>query len=196
MPVFRDTDHLYQVLGALFARVAAEPAIARGLLEGHLVVRFRFADPDGAATVDLRRAPIAYTFGDSDLEPDVEMIQSGDVAHQFWLGRVNVARAVATRKVIARGSVPRALALLPALKPAFQIYPQVLRELGYEGMIPQESGERGAEKGEGWLGRLLGRRRAGRAALAVEVDYEALNRHFIPLVQDLPDDFWRVEIRA
>ena len=32
MPVFRDTRHLYQVLGALFERVAAEPAIASRLL--------------------------------------------------------------------------------------------------------------------------------------------------------------------
>ena len=114
MPVFRDSDHLYQVLGALFERVRDEPAIAERLLEGNLVVRFRFTDPEGVATVDLRRAPITYTLGESDLEPDVEMTQSGDTAHQFWLGRLNVARAIATRKVVSRGSVPKALALLPA----------------------------------------------------------------------------------
>jgi len=199
VPVFRDTDHLYQVLGALFERVAAEPAIAARLLEGNLVVRFRFTDPEGAATIDLRRAPIRYTLGESDLEPDVEMIQSGDTAHQFWLGRLNVARAIATRKVISRGSVPKALALLPAVKPAFQIYPQVLRELGYEEMVPQERRERGErreERGEGWLARLLGKRRAARGMGPVEVDYEALNRHFIPLVKDLPDDLWRTKVQA
>jgi 2-oxoisovalerate dehydrogenase E1 component len=204
VPVFRDTDHLYQVLGALFERVAAESVIADRLLEGNLIVRFRFTDPEGAATIDLRRAPIAYTFGPSDLKPDVEMIQSGDTAHQFWLGRLNVARAIATRKVISRGSVPKALALLPAIKPAFDIYPHVLRELGYEEMIRAERGERREGRKEGWLARLLDRslglaqvrRRAGRAVRPVAVDDEALNRHYIPLVKDLPADLWHVEVRS
>jgi 2-oxoisovalerate dehydrogenase E1 component len=204
MPVFRDTEHLYQVLGAFFERVAAQPAIANRLLEGKLVVRFRFTEPEGAVTVDLRRAPLSYTFGESDLEPDVEMIQSGDTAHQFWLGRLNVARAIATRKVVSRGSVPKALALLPAVKPAFDLYPQVLRELGYEELVPQERGEGQEAKGErhglervpgvAWLKRLLGRGR--RAAVgSVDIDYAALNRHFIPLVEDLSHDFWQVEVR-
>ena len=64
MTVFRDTDHLYQVLGALFERVAAEPAIVDRLLEGNLVVRFRFTEPDGAVTNDLRQAPLTFTFGE------------------------------------------------------------------------------------------------------------------------------------
>ena len=193
MPVFRDTDHLYEVLGALFDRLRAEPTIAERLLEGKLVVRFRFTDPEGVVTIDLRQAPITYTFGESDLKPDVEMIQSGDTAHQFWLGRLNVARAIATRKVISRGSVPKALALLPAIKPAFEIYSQVLRQLGYEEMIPAEPKGRRPEARQGLLARLLGRLRG--IAAPLEIDYEALSRHFIPLVDELPDDFGRVELR-
>jgi 2-oxoisovalerate dehydrogenase E1 component len=205
MPVFRDTEHLYQVLGALFQRVETEQVIVSRLLEGNLVVRFRFTDPEGTATIDLRRAPIRYTFGPSDLEPDVEMIQSGDTAHQFWLGRLNVARAIATRKVISRGSASKALALLPAIKPVYDLYPEVLRNLGYESMIPEERGEnreRRTEKGErriasgersvgkkgGWLARLFGAERAGEPRMPPEADDEALNRHFIPLVEGVVAD--------
>jgi 2-oxoisovalerate dehydrogenase E1 component len=195
MPVFRDTDHLYQVLGALFDKVAAEPAVADRLLKGNLVVRFRYKDPEGVATIDLREAPITYTFGESDLKADVEMIQSGDTSHQFWLGKLNVARAIATRKVVSRGSVPKALALLPAVKPAFEIYPQVLRELGYDELIPVEKkrGERRGERKEGWVARLFGRRRSAGVA---EIDDVALNRHFIPLLEEVPEDLGRVEVRA
>ena len=53
VPVFRDTDHLYQALRALFERIQREPAIADRLLEGNLVVRFRFTEPEGVATIDL-----------------------------------------------------------------------------------------------------------------------------------------------
>jgi len=187
--VFRNTEHLYQVLGALFDRVSTRPDIADKLLEGRLVVRFRFTEPDGAVTIDLRRAPVRYAFGESDLQADVEMIQSGDTAHQFWLGRLNVARAVATRMVISRGSVPKAMGLLPAIKPAYDLYPQVLRELGYEELIPPEQAvpiERPAARREGWLARWRRARRTTARVPRVEVDYQALNRHWIPLV-DAPD---------
>ena len=127
MSYFRDTDHLYEVLGALFTRMRGEEAIADKLLEGDLIIRFTYTDPDGQATVDLTKGPISFVMGESGLEPDVEMSQSADTAHLFWLGEVNVPRAIATRKIVARGSVPKALKLLPAVKPAFTIYPEVLR---------------------------------------------------------------------
>jgi 2-oxoisovalerate dehydrogenase E1 component len=198
MPVFRDTDHLYEVLGALFERMAQEPAIADRLVEGNLVVRFRYTDPPGVVTIDLRRKPVRYTFGESDLSPDVEMIQSGDTFHLFWLGRLNVARAIATRQVVSRGSAPKALALLPAIKPAYALYPQVLRELGYEAMIPKEGGGKGearTTRKEGWWAGLLGKVRAASAARPEPVDYGALQQHLIPLVEDLADSFWHIDLR-
>ncbi len=131
MPVFKNTEELYRVMGALFERLRSEPEISEKLAAGDLVVQFQYRDPDGVATIDLTRQPIEFEFGESSREPDVRMTSSADVAHQFWLGRLNVPRAIATRKIIARGSVPKALKLLPAVKPAFDIYPQVLREMGY-----------------------------------------------------------------
>jgi pyruvate/2-oxoglutarate/acetoin dehydrogenase E1 component/TPP-dependent pyruvate/acetoin dehydrogenase alpha subunit len=182
MPTFRDTEHLYRVLGALFERIQREPAISASLSQGALVVRFVFKDPEGAITVDLRREPISFALGPCDLKPDVEMTQSGDVAHLFWLGRLKVPQAIATRKVIARGSVPKALALLPAVKPVFSLYPQVLREIGEETLIPiAKPGRRGRKRA--LLSGLLGRRSAPKAA-----DVDALNAHPIPLQEEAPDD--------
>jgi len=42
---------------------------------------------------------------ETGLKPDLEMIQSADTAHDFWLGRLNVPRAIATRRVVSRGPV-------------------------------------------------------------------------------------------
>jgi hypothetical protein len=85
---FRDTDHLYEVLGALFARMRDEEAITEKLLRGDLIIRFIYTEPDGQATVDLTKEPITFVLGESDLEPDVEMSQSADTAHLFWLGKL------------------------------------------------------------------------------------------------------------
>jgi 2-oxoisovalerate dehydrogenase E1 component len=179
MPVFQSTEELYQVMGALFERLKAEPTIASPLLEGELVVRFRWHDPEGETTVDLRRNRITYTFGPSDLPADVEMIQSADVAHQFWLGRLNVAQAIATRQVIAKGSVPKALKLLPAIRPAFALYPEVLCQLGRDNLIPAGETQR---RGKGWRRfRLWKRRHTARAGQVI--DLTTLNHHFIPLLE-------------
>ena len=178
MGYFRDTDHLYKVLGALFTRLRHEEAIAEKLLEGNLIIRFILAEPDGQVTVDLTKAPITFALGESELEPDVEMGQSADTAHLFWLGKVNVPRAIATRKIVARGSVPKALKLLPAVKPAFAIYPEVLRELGYEDLIPPQKAT--AKKPSKTI---LGKLFRGRPK-ATQIDYAGLNAHYIPLVED------------
>jgi pyruvate/2-oxoglutarate/acetoin dehydrogenase E1 component/TPP-dependent pyruvate/acetoin dehydrogenase alpha subunit len=180
MPTFQNTKEFYEIMDATLRRVQQEPEVAGALRAGDLVVRFRYHEPQGEITIDLTRDPIAWTLGPSDLDADVEMSQSGDTSHLFWLGSLNVPRAIATRKVVSRGSVPKALALLPAVKPVFEIYEQVLRDLGHEDLIPREE-EKRERKGRG-LRALFRRRRE------VTVDYQALNRHLIPLIEgDLPE---------
>lgn len=141
MPLFQDAHDLYEVLDALFCRLRDDEGIARALLADGLVVRFRYRDPEGSVTIDLRQAPMSWVFGDCDVEPDVEMIQSADTAHTFWLGRLSVPKAIATRQVVTRGSVTKALGLLPALEPAFAVYAEVLRELGREELLPTSASE-------------------------------------------------------
>ena len=185
MPTFRDTEHLYRVLDALFSRLAAEPEVAAAMLAGKFVLRMTYREPDGQVTVDLRGDALRWTFGDCDLEPELELIQSGDIAHQFWLGRLNITRAIATRQVVARGPVAKALKLLPALKPAYPLYREVLGELGELALLPPERDRQpGAwARARAALARLMGgARRGGRLT---EQQLADLNRHLIPLADEL-----------
>ncbi len=178
MSTFGSTDELYRVMGALFERLRDDPEISRSLVAGDLVVRFRWTDPDGEATIDLRGEPITFHLGPCALEPDVEMIQSADTAHRFWLGRLNVPQAIATRKVMARGSVPKALKLLPAVTPAFAVYPEVLRAQGLGHLVPDRT-----RKKPGWSpAALLRRLLAGRSGVP-----PVRPLHRIPLVDGTPD---------
>ncbi len=187
MTTFRDTEQLYEVLDRLFTRLAAEPKVADAMLAGKFVLRFRYREPDGIATIDLRQPSLHWTFGDSPLEPDLEMIQSADTAHQFWLGKLNVPRAIATRQVVSRGAVAKALKLLPAVKPAFPIYAEVLDELGYEQLLPREDSkqegliDRAVRAAKGLGETLLQRGRP--STVATQVD--SLVRQQIPLVDEL-----------
>jgi hypothetical protein len=44
-----------------------------------------------------------------------------DVAHRFWLGKLNLVKSLTSGEIESDGSVPRMLKLLPVIKPAFNI---------------------------------------------------------------------------
>jgi putative sterol carrier protein len=70
--------------------------------------------------------------GDCDLNADVSMSMKADVAHQFWLGKINLVSALAKGEIKATGPIPKILKLLPAIKPLYDEYPKILRENGME----------------------------------------------------------------
>jgi putative sterol carrier protein len=130
MSVFNDTQHLYLVMEELWSRIKADTDMSSRLLKSKLIVRFHYKEPDGWLTVDGSDGKeIKVSIGHNDLVPDVEMFMKADVAHHFWLGKENPALALLTGKMQSKGQVNKALALLPVLKPAFQIYPTVLEDL-------------------------------------------------------------------
>lgn len=129
MSVFADTDQLYSVMNELWAQIKADPAMSDALLRTKLIVRFRYREPDGFITIDGSDGEnLRITLGDCDATPIVEMSMKSDVAHNFWLGKENPAMSLLQGKMVSRGPVNRALALLPVIKPAFNIYPRIVEE--------------------------------------------------------------------
>jgi len=129
MTTFHDRAELEKVMNRLFERLMATPEVAKPLTDTELVVRFRYPDLGSVLTFDFKHSPATISASD-DMTADGEMVQSSDTAHEFWLGKLNPVRAIATGRVRARGDVAGALKLLPAIRPAFRIYPEVLGELG------------------------------------------------------------------
>jgi hypothetical protein len=124
MSAFNSKDELVDVLSALWDEIFNTPAIMEKISAEKLIVKFRFTDFGTDFYVDNKGdAPRYYWDPPDDVDFDVEMIQTSDTSHQFWLQKLKVPTAIATRKVIAKGSVQKALKLIPALKPAFALYP-------------------------------------------------------------------------
>ena len=131
MSAFSDSDQLYRVMLSLWERIKANPEMSQKLLASGLVVRFNYKDPDGTVTIDCSdKENMRVYIDECELRPTVEMNMKSDFAHSFWLGRENVALAMLQGKLTSRGPIQRALALLPCVEPAFQIYPIVRAELG------------------------------------------------------------------
>ena len=130
MPVFADTNELYAVMTELWEQIKADPTMSHELLKSQLIVRFHYKEPEGYITIDGSDGKeIKITLGDCDAKPIVELTMKSDVAHNFWSGKENPAIALLNGKMMSKGPVNKALALLPVVKPAFQLYPSIVAKL-------------------------------------------------------------------
>ncbi len=131
MAVFADTDELHQIMADLWTAIKSDDQMAAPLLSSRLIVTFHYREPDGRLTVDCSDGKeMVITAGECDRKPVVEMFMKSSVAHEFWLGKVNVPMALIQGKIVAKGPVNKALALLPAIKPAYGLYPSIIEKNG------------------------------------------------------------------
>jgi len=126
MSAFANTDQLQKIMVELWNQIKNTPSMSEKLLSSKLIVQFQYRDPDGKITIDCSDGKQFLIYaGETKIKPQVEMAMKADVAHEFWLGKVNVPVAILTGRMMARGPVNKALALLPVIKPAYDLYPDI-----------------------------------------------------------------------
>jgi hypothetical protein len=143
MAVFRDANQVYELIGGLHEWGAEQEEMGRPIRDAGIVARFDYDEPQATITVDAKSEPppgkffvVYYGEPPTSLpKPDVRLKMKADVAHRFWQGKVNLVTALATRQIVANGSLPKMLKLLPVVTPAFKAYPTLLREHGHEEMV-------------------------------------------------------------
>jgi len=147
MGVYKSQAELEAILSKLWGKILDTPEIVASVSGVKLIARFRYTDFPSALYIDLSGdVPTYYWNPEQEVTPDVDMILSSETSHKFWMADLNVPMAIASRKIIPKGSVQKALKLIPALKPAFAMYPEVLREFGrtdlLSGPAPRKRGFR------------------------------------------------------
>lgn len=130
MPYFTEIQPFYDALIELFNRLMKDPAVKQKAMDSKLVVNFRYSDPDGEVWIDCTGEEVKVLPGKQDLTADATLDMSTDTAHKFWLGKLNLIKALTSGEIESEGSVPKLLKLLPVIKPAFKIYPEILTEMG------------------------------------------------------------------
>ena len=141
MSVFQDSQQFYDTVGELLQRAARDPAIGPTVARADTIIQLRYTDPPAQITINARGLPTqfgAYVdvfLGPCDLEPEVIMSMTGDLAHEFWSGHVNLASALARRQIHATGPVIKVLRLVPAVEPLYQQYPALLKAKGLDHLI-------------------------------------------------------------
>lgn len=139
MGVFKDAEQLYQCIGGLLEMGKSNTGMAQKVNKAALVTRFYYEDPISQITVDSKspeaNGSYIVTCGESDVVPDVQMYMKADVAHLFWFGKVNLMAALAKGIIKSKGPISKSLALLPAIKPSYAMYPVHLKNIGLEDLI-------------------------------------------------------------
>lgn len=131
MAYFASTDELDTVMTILWNKIKAHPEMSKQLIASKLVVQFKYREPESLLTVDCSDGQeMKIVVGPTTIKPIIEMSMKADIAHEFWLGKTNVPLAIMSGKIVSKGPTPKALALLPVIKPAYAIYPEVLQEAG------------------------------------------------------------------
>ncbi len=131
MGLFESAEKFEEVLAGFFRQLADAADIPDKLLASKLIIRFRYTEPDLVLLVDCSGDRIDIRPGDTETEAEVEMSMKADIAHKFWFGNVNLMAALTRKQMVAKGPIPKILKLLPAIKPAYAMYPKYLDENGY-----------------------------------------------------------------
>jgi hypothetical protein len=128
MSTFTSTEELHRVMVELWMAIKGDPEMSNNILRSKLIVQFHYREPDGLITIDCSDGEtFKVRSGDCNIKPVVQMFMSANVAHEFWTGKTSIPVALLTGKIVAKGPVNKALGLLPAIKPAFAIYPEIFR---------------------------------------------------------------------
>lgn len=122
MSYFADASEVYKYLGGVFRQANDTEGVGSTLRAADIVLRLDYSSPDSSITVVLKEPAIEVIEGDSELTPDVRMSMSADNGNKFWRGEYNVAVGLAKGQVKAKGPVSKILKLIPAAKPVFPIY--------------------------------------------------------------------------
>lgn len=125
---FADAPGLYRALGGFFRTLAAAP-------EGQLIHRvggpilFVYHAPEArilwVPCPPPGSCPAFRVLLDDEsnaVQPLLTFEQDGETAHRFWLGRLDLAQALARQQVRATGPLSRAMKLLPHLDPVYPRY--------------------------------------------------------------------------
>ena len=124
MSVFETPDQLYGCVGGLLNKMGADPIALAELQSLKLKVKFIFHEPESSIFLTVEDGTHSIYYGETCQKPDIELAMSGDVAHYFWMGEVNVMQAITKQQIVASGPLGKIMKLVPLIKVAIKLYPQ------------------------------------------------------------------------
>lgn len=135
-------EEMYQIAEAACARTFSDPDITRKLVASNVVLQFKYHDYERwgqdvipEITVVCTEEPIRLITGPNDVKPTLVMTMEAFTAHLFWMKKLQLMPAITRGQIKAKGPIPKAMRLLPLLKPFYTNYRVVLAEMGRDDLL-------------------------------------------------------------
>jgi len=125
MPIFTK-EVATELFGELWMRMINETEFGPKLKESNMTILFVVDDPDVTMFVD-GNGPVFDDEAKAKVAT-VTMKMDGDTVHKYWLKKIFIPKALATRQIRAKGPVGKVLQLLPLLKPGQALYPEYCKK--------------------------------------------------------------------
>jgi putative sterol carrier protein len=139
MVAFESKEQLMEVFNRFWEKAIKLDEVMEKLSKKAIVVRFDIEDPGAHMTINFRdpgpNGEIGTLSFDSEVEPEVTVWSKSETTNKFWQNKLSTTVAMARGQVKLQGSVTKALSLLNIIKPLYEIYPEVLKEMGLDNML-------------------------------------------------------------
>ena len=139
MTGFESKEQFQEIFNKFWEKATTNSEIMEKLAKSQVVVRFDIEDPSVQMTINFRdpgpNGEIGTLTFDSDVEPEIIVWSKSETTNKFWQGKLNTTVAMARGQVKLDGSVAKALGLLSKIKPLYEVYPAILKEMGLDSMI-------------------------------------------------------------
>ncbi|GAB4530198.1 MAG: hypothetical protein Fur0018_17310 [Anaerolineales bacterium] len=128
MPFYRDTDHLYTLLRALFEELQSHPGNpVDDLTRSRLTIHLQTSLPAGEILIDGRVRPATVYFGNlPKLRPVLKIELQGDTLHRILLDELSLKEALARKQIIVHGPVWKTMSLAEIFSQGRKLYPRIV----------------------------------------------------------------------
>lgn len=128
MAYFADAAEVYHYIGGAFRLANDHPVAGPKLRAANLVLRLDYSNPGASLTIRLVDSGIEVLEGETSVKADISISMSADNANKFWRGEYNATVGMAKGEAKARGPIGKVLKLLPAAKPIFPLYKELVAQ--------------------------------------------------------------------
>lgn len=136
---FENKEQLQKVFDEFWERAIRVEEVYDKLCKSEITAQFVIHNPDVVMTIDFKnvgpdgkRGSLRY---EDELPPDIIVYSSSEIANKFWQGKIRTSVAMAKGEIRMRGSITRGLGLIWKIRPLYDIYTQVLEDLGFSDLI-------------------------------------------------------------
>lgn len=131
---FNNSEEVGKYIGGIFEEAFGDPEIGPKLVATELVVAFDFTEPDAVVVIDMANKAIRPSL-DGGAAPGATMFMTADTGNAYWQGKVNLALAMAKKKIKVEGNVGSLLKLAPLGKKLYPKYIQRLKDDGRDDLL-------------------------------------------------------------